>query len=81
MRAVELHLQASLGSYANFRAVAVYADSELSITAVSAFMIYIKVRLSPSHPRPHHQPHLLAGVPTLTRTRIRTPTPTTNLTS
>ena len=52
MRAVELHLQASLGSHANFRAVAVYADSELSITAVSAFMIYIKVRLSPPPPTP-----------------------------
>ena len=67
MRAVELHLQASLGSYANFRAVAVYADSELSITAVSAFMIYIKVRPHHYH-RYHYHHHFLAGLLTLTLT-------------
>ena len=71
MRAVELHLEAAMGTFANFRAVAVYADSELSITAVSACMIYIKVPPpSPSPPQTrthhHHHHHLLAGLPTLT---------------
>ena len=71
MRAVELLLLAAQGSFANFRAVAGYADSELSLTAVSAFMIYMKVCHGPLSPlaRPQSPPfppqvlHFFAGVP------------------
>ena len=55
MRAVELHLKATRGSFANFHAVAVYAASELGLTALSALMIYIKVHHLP-HPNPDPSP-------------------------
>ena len=43
MRAVALRLQASVDSYLNFRAVAVYADLELRLTAITTLMLNVKV--------------------------------------
>jgi len=51
MRAVELHLEAALGAFADFRAVAVYAQAELGLTALAALVVYTKAL------------HYLAGVP------------------
>ena len=75
MRAVQLHLKSAIDSFPDFRSVAVYADTELSLTAVCAFMVYLKVSaaLPPppaSHPLPTPPPpsprqvlHFLGGVP------------------
>ena len=51
MRAIELHLEAALGAFADFRAVAVYAQAELGLTALAALVVYTKAL------------HYLAGVP------------------
>ena len=46
-----------MGSFADFRAVAVYAEAELALTALAALVIYTKAPPLPHTPA-HHPPSL-----------------------